>query len=135
VDFVHQHDGPLAVHAPSVLGRFDQLADVLDASHDGADGIKVGPGAVGDDHGQGGLACAGRTPEDDGREEAVGFDGPAQQPSFAHDVFLPHKLFQPTRSHPRCQGSLALDLFLATVFKEVHSLLGPSLVAAHYTTT
>jgi hypothetical protein len=58
----------------------------------------VALGGVSDDHGQGGLARAGRAPQDDGGKQPVGFDGAAQELAGAEDVFLADVLVQVARA-------------------------------------
>ena len=119
VDLVHQEDSALAVQQPPLLGLFDHPPDVGDAGQDGAKGLEVRLGAVGDDHGQRGLARAGRPPEDDGGEEAVGLDGAAQQPSRANNVLLTDHLIQGAGAQARCQRGLAGDLIGAGMVEQV----------------
>ncbi len=75
--------------------------------------------AVGDDLRQGGLAGAGRPPQQNGREEFVGFDGAAQQLALAHDVFLADELLQRARAHARRQRRFGLHTLLHGVVEKV----------------
>ena len=69
-------------------------------------------GLVGDHHRQGGLARAGRPPQDDGREQPVGFDGAAQQLARPEDILLPDVLVQRARAHARRQRGFVFHAVL-----------------------
>ena len=58
----------------------------------------MGLGGVGDDPGQGGLAAAGRAPEDQ-RAEAVGLDQAAQKLALPKDVVLTYVFRDGARPH------------------------------------
>ena len=66
MDFVHEQDGADVVQAAAFERFGDDFAQVGFACQDGRDGDEVALGAVGDDLRQGGLAGAGRPPQDDG---------------------------------------------------------------------
>jgi hypothetical protein len=66
MDLVHEQDGARVVQAAAFERLGDDLAQVGFARQDGRDGDEVALGAVGDDLRQGGLAGAGRPPQDDG---------------------------------------------------------------------
>ncbi len=85
----------------------------------GVEGDEVGLGAVGDHPGQGGLARARRTIEDQAAQ-LVRLDGPAQQAAWADDVILAHELVQGARAHTVRQGGVGGDAFLAGVVEEIH---------------
>ena len=76
-------------------------AQIRFACQDGGDGDEVTLGGVGDDLRERGLACAWRSPQNDGRKKFVGFDGAAQELAFADDMFLPDVFIQCARTHPR----------------------------------
>jgi hypothetical protein len=63
----------------------------------------VGIGLGGDDAGEGGLAGAGRTPEDD-RGQLSGFDEAPQQAAGAHEVLLTHVVVEAAGTHARGEG-------------------------------
>ena len=68
MDFIHEKDRADIVQ-PSALERFvNDNAQIRFAGKDGGDGGEVTLGGVGDDLRKRGLACAGRSPQDDGRE-------------------------------------------------------------------
>ena len=66
MDFIHEQDGLFLVHAPAFEGRIDDILQFGLAGQHGRKGLEMGLGLVGDDLGQGGLAGAGRAPQDDG---------------------------------------------------------------------
>ena len=81
---------------------------------------------VGDDLRQGGLAGAGRAPEDDGREQPVGLDGAAQELARADDVLLADVLVQGARAHAGGQRGFGFHAFLHGVVEEVgHGVIVP----------
>ena len=83
-------------------------------------------GGVGDDLRQGGLAGSGRSPQDDGGEQPVGFDGAAQQFALADDVFLADILIQRARAHPRGERRFAFHAFLHGVVEKIgHKIILP----------
>ena len=102
VNFIHEHDGPHAVHAVFLrLGH--HLPDFLDAAGDGGKVDKGGPGLLGDDLRQGGFPHPRRPPEDHGGNGVRG-DEPAEQLSLSDQVLLPGELLQASRPHPGRQG-------------------------------
>ena len=66
VDLVDEKDG-----AFFVLGFFDDLADFFDTAADGTKGVEGTVEGVADDHGKGGFADAGRSPENHGGDVAA----------------------------------------------------------------
>jgi len=67
VDFINKQNRPDPL--ASLLFRFFKyLPDLFDPGHNGGEKDKTGAGLTGDDMGQGGLAAAGRPPEDHGRQ-------------------------------------------------------------------
>ncbi len=119
MDLVHEQDGADVVQAAAFERLVDDAAQVGFAGQDGRDGDEVTLGVVGDDLRQGGLAGAGRPPQEDGREEFVGFDGAPQQLAFAHDVLLADVFFQRARTHARRQRRFGLHTFLQGVVEEI----------------
>ena len=119
MDFVHKQDGADVVQAAAFERFVDDFAQVGFARQDGRDGDEVTLRAVGDDLRQGGFAGAGRPPQDDGREEFVGFDGAPQQFALADDVILADVFFQRARTHARGQRRFGLHPFLHGVVEEV----------------
>jgi len=77
------------------------------------------PGGIGDELGERGLAGAGRTPQDDGREEFIGFGGRAQKFALRGDAFLPDKFLEGARPHARRQRRTALQAFLHRVVESI----------------
>ena len=74
VDLVDEHDGAAARGAAQSLRFGHDLADFLDARHDGAERHELGARRVGDDPRERCLASARRTPEDE-RLEQIALDG------------------------------------------------------------
>jgi len=68
--------------------------------------------AVGNDLRQGGFASAGRPPQDDGREELVGFDGAPQQLALTDDMLLADEFLQCARTHTSRQRRFVFHTFL-----------------------
>ena len=86
----------------------------------------MGLGLVGDDLGQGGLAGAGRAPQDDGGEQPVGLDGAPQELAGADDLLLADELVQGARAHAGGQRGFGVHAFLHGVVKEVgHGVIVP----------
>ena len=126
VDFVHEQDGFLLVHAPALEGGIDDILQFGLAGQHRRKGLEMGLGLVGDDLGQGGLAGAGRPPQDDGREQPVGLDGAPQQLAGADDLLLPDELVQRARAHAGGQRGLGIHAFLHGMVEEVgHGLIVP----------
>jgi len=75
-------------------------------------------GVVRDDVRQGGLAGAGRPPQDD-RRELVGLDGAAEQAPRPDDVLLPDEFIQRLGAHPHGQRRVAKLALFAGVIKEI----------------
>jgi len=65
VDFVDEEDGA-GVHLGGLRRGCHYLLDLFDTAHDGGEFHKICLCGFGDDFGEGGLAGAGRTPEDHG---------------------------------------------------------------------
>ena len=101
MDFVHEEDG-LFPEPPIFFRLFHHLFDLLDAAGDGGKVDEIRLGAPRDDAGEGGFSYPGRTPEDHGAD-VVALDQPAQNLSFAEQVFLPAVFFQRLRAEPRRQ--------------------------------
>ena len=59
VYLVHKKDRALAVQAAALLGLADGCPDVSHARQHGIEGDEMGPGGIGDDTGQSGLAGSG----------------------------------------------------------------------------
>ncbi len=115
---VDKEGGAPAVQGALLLCFGGNLAQLLDSGQNGVDAHKARTSGVGDDHGQGGLASARGTVEDD-RGELIRLDGATKQPAWTQDVALSDELFQGTRTHPRSQRRLAVDLLLPRVGEKV----------------
>ena len=76
-------------------------------------------GGVGNDLSEGGLACAGRPPEEDGGEELVGFNGTTQELPFAHNMLLADEFFEGARAHARGERRLLLHTLLHGMVKKI----------------
>ena len=66
MDLIDEKDG-----AFFVLGFFDDLAYFFDSAADGTKGVEGTVEGVADDHGKGGFADAGRSPENHGGDVAA----------------------------------------------------------------
>ncbi len=77
-------------------------------------------GLVGDDHRQCGFTGAGRTSQDDGRKQTIGFYGAAQQFAWPQDLLLPDKLIQGARAHPGGERRFGSHPVMHGVGEEVH---------------
>ena len=96
VDLVDEEQGAAAVLAAEA-GGLEDLLQVGDAGEDGADLHEGEVGGVGEEAGDGGLADAGRAPEDDGAEVALG-EHPAERGVGAEEVVLADDLLEPARA-------------------------------------
>ena len=95
----------------ALLGGLHLQSQLLDASEDGIEGTEVCAGVGRDDPGQGGLAHAGWSMEDQ-IADPIGLDRPSQQASIGKDSALPLEFIQGARPHPvRQRGQAASDLF------------------------
>ena len=97
VDLVDEEDGPHAEGA-RLLGAGHDLLDLLDAARDGAEGDELRLREVCDHVGEGGLADAGRPPEDH-RGDLVALDHRAQELPGPDEVLLPDELLERARPH------------------------------------
>ncbi len=116
VDLVQEEDGLLAVSAGGAAGAVDDRADLLDSCGDRRQFDEAGVGGLGDDVRQGGLAGAGRAPEDHGGG-AGGTGGladkSAQGRARLQQMLLAHDLVEGARAHPHRQGAAGRLLLLA----------------------
>ena len=120
VDFIHEQEGAFAVHLAPLDGLPDDLAQAGFAVQHGGEGLEMRLGLVGDDGGEGGFARARRPPQDDGGEQAVGFNGAAQEFARPDDVLLPDELVQGAGAHPGGERGFGLHFFLHGVGEQVH---------------
>src|SRR4051812_27960905 len=105
MDLVDEDDGLRSAGLP-VFARFlHQCADVLDGTAGGREGDEFRLRLVGDDAGHGGLAGAGRPPEDH-RRDAVALDGGAEKASLAKELIEADDLFQGARPDALGEGSV-----------------------------
>ncbi len=105
VDLVEEQDRAAAVLAQALTGPFDHLAHILDAGVDGAHLLEHPLRAAGDGERQGGLAGAGRPPED-GAGQPVLLDQPAQRLARADQVVLADDIVERARPQPSRQRRL-----------------------------
>ena len=73
MDLIDKKDGLASVHPKIILRFLYDLLHVFLAGNGGIDLGKIGTGRIGNDFGEGCLACAGRTVKDD-RSQLIGFD-------------------------------------------------------------
>ena len=109
VDFVYEQDGGLAVHPSAVAGFRDDTSQVSHAGGDGADRLEGGLSGGGDQTGEGGLARAGRPPEDEGGQ-TTGGDGAEQDAVTPDDLLLTDELVEGAGAHPFGQRCVALGV-------------------------
>ena len=102
VDLVHEEQG-LAADPGMFLGLGEDLFEVRHARKDRADRDEAQAHGVGEQAGDGGLAGAGRAPEDDRREAASG-DHPPDRALGAGEVFLSHDLIERARAQAIGEG-------------------------------
>ena len=81
---------------------------------------KVRACAVGNYIGKRGFSAAGRAPQQNGREEAVGFNGAPQQAAFADYFCVANELRHRARAHARSQRCLAAQTLLQPMLKQIH---------------
>ena len=74
MDLIDKKDGLAPVHPEIILCLLYNLLHVFLAGNGGIDLGKIGAGRMGDDFGEGCLACAGRAVKDD-RSQLIGLDG------------------------------------------------------------
>ena len=73
MDLIDKKDGLASVHPEIILRFLYDLLHVFLAGNGGIDLGKIGTGRIGNDFGEGCLACAGRAVKDD-RSQLIGFD-------------------------------------------------------------
>jgi hypothetical protein len=107
---------------PGLVGVGHHRFDLLDAGEHGGELDELGVGEVGDDLGQGGLAHAGRSPEDE-RAGVVALELHAQRLAGSEDVLLADELLEGARPHARRQGLRASSAFvLRKWLEQAHDL-------------
>src|SRR5207253_1941697 len=104
-------DGLAARGAQGLLALGDGLADVGDRARDRRERHEPGLRGGSDDAGEGGLAGAGRPPEDDGAE-AVGGDQVAERAVGADEVRLADELVEGPGPHARGEGRERIEALL-----------------------
>ena len=125
VDLVDEEDRALPLLAEPLACFSDDAAEVSDAGRDGGDGLEVGLRERGDDAGEGGLAGAGRAPEDH-RGELVGVDGAAQDAPLADEVLLADELVEGARPHARGERGVSAARVRAASAKRFRGLRRPA---------
>ena len=128
VDFVHEQDGGLRVHALAVAGLGHDAAEVGDAGGDCADRLEGGLGSCGDEAGEGGLAGAGRSPEDE-RGQTPGGDGAEQDAVLPDDLLLADELVEGAGAHSFGQRRVSLGVNATLTVEK--GLTGVSFPACH----
>ena len=91
MDLVDKEDRTLAALTMLKRSFLRHPPDVRDARGNGIEGHEAGLAPLCDQMGKRGLACSGRSIEDE-RHEPVGLDGPAQKLALAENMVLPHVL-------------------------------------------
>ena len=115
---------------PPLLGLRHRGADVFDAGQYSVKRGEVGGGGVGDHLGQGRLAGAGRTIEDQAAQP-VRLNRPPQEPAWAYNRFLANELIEGAGAHARGQGRVGIDPFGTGGLKQIVGRLA-SLGIAHH---
>ncbi len=105
VDFVNEKQGTAALSA-AVLGLFEHFAQFRHAGKNRTDLDEMQIGFVSQQSGNGGLAHAGRAPEDQ-RREAAGGKHHAERGFGAKHLILSDDISETTRSEPVGQGARA----------------------------
>ena len=70
-----------------------------------------------------GFSNPWRSPEYNGGEKPVGFNGTTKQPPRADNIILTNELIKGARADACCQGGFLMYLILTTVFKKLHIAL------------
>ena len=108
VDFVDEEDGALFL-----LRLVDDVAHLLHPTADGAQGVERSLQGVRDDGGEGGLADAGRPPENHGGYVAA-LDEGAQRRIGPNEVLLPDVLVEVLRPQEFCQWGHGYTISMAS---------------------
>src|ERR1035437_734696 len=103
-----------------LLGIHHHRFDFLDAAEHRAEGNELEASDARNQLGQGGLADAGRSPENDGGERVL-LDLAAQRLAGPQDVLLPDIVFQPRGTHPFRQGPVAAGRLRCGGVKQAHA--------------
>ncbi len=118
VDLVDEQDRPPAPVRPRRRRPRQHPADLLDAGEDGAERDEPRGRHVGDEPGQGGLAAAGRAPQDD-RPQRVALDRLAQRAAPADEIVLADQLVEAPRAHALREGRVRRRGLAAWAFVDV----------------
>ena len=97
MDLVDEEDRRCFVEETAFLRLLDDVADILDATCDGRQGVKGSLKPVGDDLGQGGLTHTRGSPEDK-RRDASCLDHLPQDGPLAHQMLLSDIVVQSART-------------------------------------
>ena len=97
VDLVDEEDRRCLVEETALLRLLDDVADILDATCDGRQGVEGSLKPVGDDLGQGGLTHTRGSPEDK-RRDASCLDHLPQDGPLAHQMLLSDIVVQSART-------------------------------------
>ena len=108
VHLVEEEDGAATLLAHAGAGALGDLAHVLDPGRDRRQRLERLAGRAGDEAGDGGLAGAGRSPEDH-RREPVGLDEDAQRPAGPEQLLLADHLVERARPQAGRQRRPALE--------------------------
>ena len=122
VDFVDEEDGARA-EGRGFFGVDHDLLDFFDAGEDGGEFDEAGAGLFGDDFGEGGLADAGRAPEDD-RGGIVALDQHAERLAGPEEMLLAGELVEGAGAHAlgeRSGGRVPRGLEVGRGSEETHA--------------
>ncbi|SIM84172.1 Uncharacterised protein [Mycobacteroides abscessus subsp. abscessus] len=106
VDLIQEQHGGDAVQVPVIQGLLHHRAHILDPGGDRGQLHELPPGTAGDDVGDGGLAGAGRAPQDHGAGSGRAGVLPGEHPQRGaglQSMGLPHDLLDGARAHPHRQ--------------------------------
>ena len=88
-DVLHKKDRALVMQSSAFERGFDNFVQLGFACQNSRDGFEMTLGGIRNDLRPCVLACARRPPQNDGREQLIGFDGAVQKFPLAHAVFFP----------------------------------------------
>ena len=119
MDLIHEQNGPLPLDRAPLLGELDDPPQFGKPARSSREGLELGLGMRGDQAREGGLAAAGRPPEDQGRERIL-LDGHPQRPTGGQNLLLSDHLIERPRPHAVCQRAGRTRFLRFGVRKQVH---------------
>ena len=104
MNLVEEQNRSLVVQAESFVGAVDHFTDVTNAGRHRRELLERPRGRSGDGQGQGGLARAGRSPEENAGE-TIGLDETTQRLTGADQVVLAHDVVDRLRTQSSSEWS------------------------------